>query len=216
MNEWTLTPEQMRFMSQIHELIEAAQQNDNAFHLLQQIAESEKFAVLFGKMGFDEASDRYLTTLEEVSIMTKQDVLLKIKEYETQFNLSSVEFLQKWHSGAVRDCYETNDWAILLDMFNYIPGVTSIDTTVMDIQSMLDKVNGSIVFESQNGVLTRIKHMGGKWVFLYVSRLDSLSEKTTIKLVKDMLYFDASDCIYRLVACSPTKDILLLEHVEFD
>jgi len=61
--EWTLTPHQMLFLMQNNNVIEAAYAEDNV-EFLRQFADSEIFKNLFGDMGFDEAYDRYETTLE--------------------------------------------------------------------------------------------------------------------------------------------------------
>ena len=62
-NEWTLNPHQMLFLMQNHNVIAAAYAEDN-IEFLRQFADSDRFKDLFGDMGFDEAYDRYETTLE--------------------------------------------------------------------------------------------------------------------------------------------------------
>ncbi len=62
-NEWTLTPHQMLFLMQNHNALEKAY-GDNDLEFLRHFAESDMFKDLFRDMGFDEAYDRYETTLE--------------------------------------------------------------------------------------------------------------------------------------------------------
>jgi hypothetical protein len=57
-DDWMLTPEQMLFMMQNHNVIERAFADDD-LQFLRQFAVSEDFRTLFGDMGFDEAYDRY-------------------------------------------------------------------------------------------------------------------------------------------------------------
>ena len=61
-NEWTLSPQQMLFLMQNHNVLEKAYL-DSDLDFLRQFAESKAFKDLFGDMGFDEAYDRYETTL---------------------------------------------------------------------------------------------------------------------------------------------------------
>lgn len=60
--EWALNPDQMLFMLQHHNAIEAAFANDDTAWVAEFMATSE-YRALFGEMGFDEAYDRYETTL---------------------------------------------------------------------------------------------------------------------------------------------------------
>ena len=62
-NDWTLTPHQMLFLMQNHNAIEKAYADDD-LDFLRQFAESKVFKDLFEDMGFDEAYDRYESTLE--------------------------------------------------------------------------------------------------------------------------------------------------------
>ncbi|MEP6987376.1 MAG: hypothetical protein ABI970_17355 [Chloroflexota bacterium] len=62
-NEWTLTSHQMLFLMQNQNAIEKAYADSN-LDFLRQFAESKVFKDLFGDMGFDEAYDRYESTLE--------------------------------------------------------------------------------------------------------------------------------------------------------
>ena len=62
-NEWTLSPQQMLFLMQNHNTLEKAY-TENDLDYLRQFAASESFKSLFGAMGFDEAYDRYESTLE--------------------------------------------------------------------------------------------------------------------------------------------------------
>lgn len=62
-NDWALTPEQMLFLMQRHNVIETAYANDD-LESLRTLASSKEFTALFGSMGFDEAYDRYETMLE--------------------------------------------------------------------------------------------------------------------------------------------------------
>ncbi|MEO8609712.1 MAG: hypothetical protein ABI690_17600 [Chloroflexota bacterium] len=64
-NDWTLTPEQILFLMQQHNVIETAFASDD-LELLRTIAASKDFMSLFGDMGFDEAYDHYETMLESV------------------------------------------------------------------------------------------------------------------------------------------------------
>jgi hypothetical protein len=64
--DWTLTPEQMLFLMQRHNVIEKAYANDD-LESLRTLASSEEFTALFGSMGFDEAYDRYETMVESNS-----------------------------------------------------------------------------------------------------------------------------------------------------
>jgi len=63
-DEWTLTPSQMLFLMQNHNIIEAAFAADD-LEFLRQFAASDEFIQLFGDTGFDEAYDRYETMLED-------------------------------------------------------------------------------------------------------------------------------------------------------
>lgn len=63
-DDWSLTGEQMLFMFQHHNMIEAAS-TDEDIEEVQKLAESSEYRIVFGEMGIDEAWDRYLTTLEE-------------------------------------------------------------------------------------------------------------------------------------------------------
>lgn len=62
-DDWMLTPEQMLFMLQNHNIIERAFADDD-LESLREFAAGEEFLALFGDMGFDEAYDRYETMLE--------------------------------------------------------------------------------------------------------------------------------------------------------
>lgn len=62
-DEWTLSPQQMLYLMQNHNAIEKAY-TENDLEYLRQFAASESFKSLFADMGFDEAYDRYETTLE--------------------------------------------------------------------------------------------------------------------------------------------------------
>jgi hypothetical protein len=62
-DEWTLSPQQMLFLMQNHNALEKAYA-DGDLDFLRQFAESKAFKDLFGNMSFDEAYDRYETTLE--------------------------------------------------------------------------------------------------------------------------------------------------------
>lgn len=60
---WALTPQQMLFLMQNHNAIEAAYMNDNVA-FLRRFADTPEFRATFGRMGFDEAYDRYETMLD--------------------------------------------------------------------------------------------------------------------------------------------------------
>ncbi|GEM_PF-2388668 len=55
---WTLSPEQMLFMLQHHNAIEAAFSRDD-MEFLRELSAREAFVSVFGEMGIDEAYDRY-------------------------------------------------------------------------------------------------------------------------------------------------------------
>lgn len=61
-DDWTLTTDQMIFMLQHHNPIEAAYRADNTAFLCE-LAESADFKRLFGDMTWDEAFDRYESAL---------------------------------------------------------------------------------------------------------------------------------------------------------
>jgi hypothetical protein len=61
--EWTLDADQMIFMLQRHNEIEAAYANED-MTALRELSELEEYLMLFGDMSFDEAYDRYESTLE--------------------------------------------------------------------------------------------------------------------------------------------------------
>ena len=63
-DDWTLTADQMTFMFQHHNAIESAYASDD-LEFLRQLAESDEYISVFGDMGWDEAYDRYETTLDE-------------------------------------------------------------------------------------------------------------------------------------------------------
>jgi hypothetical protein len=63
-DSWTLTTDQMIFMLQYHNAVEAAYANDD-MDFLRSLAASEAFVSVFGEMIFDEAYDRYESTLED-------------------------------------------------------------------------------------------------------------------------------------------------------
>jgi hypothetical protein len=62
-DNWTLNANQMLYMLQNHNVIEAAFAEDD-LGSLRQLAVSHEFRALFGDMSFDEAYDRYETMLE--------------------------------------------------------------------------------------------------------------------------------------------------------
>jgi hypothetical protein len=57
-DDWTLNADQMLFMLQHHNPIEAAYVNDD-LDFLRQLATSEAYIAAFGEMTWDEAYDRY-------------------------------------------------------------------------------------------------------------------------------------------------------------
>ena len=62
-DDWTLNGEQMIFMLQHHNPIEAAYEDDRMDYL-RELADSEAYTAIFGDMSFDEAYDRYECMLE--------------------------------------------------------------------------------------------------------------------------------------------------------
>ena len=62
-DDWLLTPEQMLYLMQNHNLIERAFAEEN-METLRAFAAAEAFKNLFSDMGFDEAFDRYETMLD--------------------------------------------------------------------------------------------------------------------------------------------------------
>ena len=60
---WILNADQMTFMLQHHNVIEAAY-SSNDLDFLCELAASEPYLAVFGHMGWDEAYDRYETLLE--------------------------------------------------------------------------------------------------------------------------------------------------------
>ena len=64
-NDWTLEADQMLFMMNLNNVIEAANTGDKeAFETLLDLAVSNEYKTLFGEMGLDEAIYRYQSTLE--------------------------------------------------------------------------------------------------------------------------------------------------------
>ena len=63
-DDWTLNADQMIFMLQHHNPIEAAYAEDN-LAFLRELAKSEEYKAVFGAMSFDEAYDRYECMLED-------------------------------------------------------------------------------------------------------------------------------------------------------
>ncbi len=61
-DDWTLTTDQMIFMLQHHNPIEAAYRANN-LAFLRELAESKDYRRFFGSMSWDEAYDRYESTL---------------------------------------------------------------------------------------------------------------------------------------------------------
>ncbi|TVR21190.1 MAG: hypothetical protein EA396_08860 [Anaerolineaceae bacterium] len=57
-DDWTLDTDQMIFMMQNHNAIDAAYENDDIGYL-NQMASSDQYKAIFGSMSFDEAYDRY-------------------------------------------------------------------------------------------------------------------------------------------------------------
>jgi hypothetical protein len=68
-DQWILTTDQMIFMLQYHNPIEAAYENDD-MEYLRSLAASEEYKSIFGDMSFDEAYDRYECMLEDDSADT--------------------------------------------------------------------------------------------------------------------------------------------------
>jgi hypothetical protein len=65
-DDWSLNTDQMIFMLQHHNVIEAAFENDD-MQFLRDLADSEAYRSIFGDMSFDEAYDRYEVMLEDDS-----------------------------------------------------------------------------------------------------------------------------------------------------
>ena len=49
-------------------------------------------------------------------IITREEILEQIHNYELQYGMSSEEFLRQWKADIAPDTYETNVWAMLLDV----------------------------------------------------------------------------------------------------
>jgi hypothetical protein len=62
-DDWSLNPDQMFFMMEHHNLIMDAYANE-ATESLRKLALSSEYKSIFGEMSFDEAFDRYETSLE--------------------------------------------------------------------------------------------------------------------------------------------------------
>ena len=62
-DDWILNADQMIFMLQHHNPIEAAYEDDR-LEYLRELADSQEYKAVFGEMGFDEAYDRYECMLE--------------------------------------------------------------------------------------------------------------------------------------------------------
>lgn len=58
--DWTLTPEQMKWMDDNADDVTYAFDNEY-FDVVRALADSDDFKALFGEMTFDEAYDRYTT-----------------------------------------------------------------------------------------------------------------------------------------------------------
>lgn len=63
-DDWTLDADQMIFMLQHHNAIEAAYEKDDTAYL-KRLANSDEYKAIFGDMSFDEAYDRYETVIED-------------------------------------------------------------------------------------------------------------------------------------------------------
>ncbi len=49
-------------------------------------------------------------------IITREELLEQIRAYEIQYEMTSAEFLRQWEAGVAPDTYETNVWAMILDV----------------------------------------------------------------------------------------------------
>jgi hypothetical protein len=65
-DDWSLTTDQMIFMLQYHNPVEAAYAADNMAYL-QSLAASDDYKAIFGDMNWDEAYDRYEEMLTKAS-----------------------------------------------------------------------------------------------------------------------------------------------------
>ena len=65
-DDWSLSSDQMIFMLQHNNEIEAAYERDD-LEFLRSLAASDEYKAAFGDMSFDEAYDRYETLLEDSS-----------------------------------------------------------------------------------------------------------------------------------------------------
>jgi hypothetical protein len=63
-DDWSLSSDQMIFMLQHNNEIEAAYERDD-LEFLRSLAASDEYKSVFGDMSFDEAYDRYETLLED-------------------------------------------------------------------------------------------------------------------------------------------------------
>ena len=63
-----------------------------------------------------DSHDQYIFVFEltYVQLMVDYERRRIIEKYESQFGMSSEEFLRRWREGTMPDLFETNEWAILL------------------------------------------------------------------------------------------------------
>ena len=61
---WTLTTDQMIFMLENHNIIEAAY-STNDLAALRHLADSRRYKAVFGEISWDEAFDRYETAIAD-------------------------------------------------------------------------------------------------------------------------------------------------------
>lgn len=60
--------------------------------------------------------ENFVSSSNDEGILTREEILEKIRRYEKQFGMTSKEFLTQWRAGIAPDTYETNAWAMLLDV----------------------------------------------------------------------------------------------------
>jgi len=51
----------------------------------------------------------------EEGIISREELLALVHQYEEKFGMTSEEFLKRWEADAIPDTFETNDWAMILD-----------------------------------------------------------------------------------------------------
>lgn len=52
-------------------------------------------------------------------IISRDELLVRVRHYEEIFEMSSEEFLKRWEADTVPDTFETNSWAMLLHALSF-------------------------------------------------------------------------------------------------